>query len=591
MGQDELREQAKTSARSSSFREEVMHQVLQLPDFLESSLWNISLYDMAVNLDQPHHYTSFEDYVAQRPLPPPRLWPWHAEGQATRPTGEGLASAAARLRSGLKIAMLQLHDGTALELWASAEAPKAAKELRPIAMGSAVSKLFSRLLLNRALPALMPHTYAQCSGKGRQTSDFLFTIVRLFDLAREWGNSLVVFKLDLEKAFDSLDRSKLLDRLEQKIGQGAEMNCWRGLLRGTSAWLQTPWGSSRVQMSKGIKQGGIESPVFFAHIAELVLAEAVDKYRWRHMVPLYPDLAPEEMMYMDDGLLWNSAITVVETRAQQLSVEFIKYGLRLNPLKCQLYVSPNTEGRHYIILDGVKVQASPSLQVMGITLRVGISVYELVAPAVTRARAKFWELKHLFRAKGYMKQRARVMQRVIGATALWFICVVPPDKAAMTALNSAQLQLMVWLLRFAKRGEETWEDFRKRAFRGARAALYASGLERWSTLWLRRYWGYAGHRVRTVLSAQPPISTDFEHFRTLPWWQYQQSLKSKGLKHKGRHYARLTALEQNLDAVAGSPWRQLAHDRAAWKAREDAWVTRMDVPWSSGRQLSIGDSQ
>ena len=192
-----------------------------------------------------------------------------------------------------------------------------------------------------------------------------------------------------------------------------------------------------------------------------------------------------------------------------------------------------------------------------------------------------WELRHIFRAKGHMKQRARVMQRVVGATALWFMCAVPPDKAAMTALNSTQLQLMVWLLRFAKHQDESWEQFRQRAFRGARSALHAAGVERWSTLWLRRYWGYAGHRVRSILSTHPPISCDLEHFRTLPRWIHQKSLKGRGVKHKGRHYARLTVLEQNMDAVAGAPWRNLAHDRKAWKACEDRWVAHMDVPWSS----------
>eukprot|EP00439_Symbiodinium_sp_Y106_P015486 s535_g2.t1 len=468
-------------------------------------------------------------------------------------------------------------------------APKAARDLRPIAMGSAVSKLFSRLLLNRALPLLMPQTYAQCAGKGRQTADFLFTVIRLFDLAREWGTSLVIFKLDLEKAFDSLDRGKLLQKLAHKLGPGPELNCWRSLLRGTTGILQTPWGSSRLPMTQGIKQGGIESPVFFAHIAELVLAETVDTYNWRSMAPLFPDLSPEEMMYMDDGLVWNSRVETVELRAQQMSVEFAKYGLKLNPLKCQLYVSPNVEGKRFILLNGIRIEPSECLQVMGVSLRIGISVYELVAPTSVRARAKFWELRHIFRAKGHMKQRARVMQRVVGATALWFMCAVPPDKAAMTALNSTQLQLMVWLLRFAKHQDESWEHFRQRAFRGARSALHAAGVERWSTLWLRRYWGYAGHRVRSILSAHPPISCDLEHFRTLPWWTYQKSLKGRGVKHKGRHYARLTVLEQNMDEVAGAPWRNLAHDRKAWKACEDKWVARMDVPWSSGRQLSIGD--
>eukprot|EP00439_Symbiodinium_sp_Y106_P050042 s2873_g6.t1 len=312
------------------------------------------------------------------------------------------------------------------------KAPRAAKDLRPIAVGSAVCKLFSRLLLNRSIALLSPQSHAQCAGPGRQTSDFLYTIIRLFELSREWGNPLIIFKLDLEKAFDSLDRRVLLQKLEAKIGPSI---------------LQAPWGNSRVPMTRGIKQGAVESPVFFAYVAELALLDTIGQNEWRNMPRLFPDLPPEEMMYMDDGVLWNGCVGVVQTRAQQLSDEFLKYGLKMNPLKCQLYASPSVEGEHAIHLNGTKIQAKASLEVMGLHLRVGMSTYELISPASTRARAKFWELRHIFRAKGNMKERARVMERVIGGTALWFICSVPPDKASMTALNSTQLQLMVWLLR------------------------------------------------------------------------------------------------------------------------------------------------
>ena len=122
-------------------------------------------------------------------------------------------------------------------------------------------------------------------------------------------------------------------------------------------------------------------------------------------------------------------------------------------------------------MDGTRVEATETLEVMGLVLRVGMSIYELASPLATRARAKFRELKHIFRAKGgSMKQRAKVMQRVVGGTALWCICCLPPDATTMTMLNSVQLQLMVWLLRFARRSGEGWEEFRQRAFRGARAA-------------------------------------------------------------------------------------------------------------------------
>ncbi|CAE7263415.1 unnamed protein product [Symbiodinium sp. CCMP2456] len=460
-------------------------------------------------------------------------------------------------------------------------APQTAKDLRPIAMGSTVCKLFCRLLLNRALPHIRPQTCTQTSGPGRQTGDYIFTIIRILELTREWGNPLVVFKLDLSKAFDCLDRGALLCQLENRLGPGAEMNCWRGLLASTTGLLQTPWGASSVKMHTGIKQGAIESPCFFAHIAEVILAESIEKYGWRFVPSLFPQLLPEEMMYMDDGLMWSGEMRVMQNRVDQLSVELAKFGLRLNPAKCQLYVSHRVTGKQSLSLNGVEVKASENLEVMGIQMRVGIPIYELVAPMASRARSKFWECKHIFRARGHMKSRVRVMERVVGATALWAVACVPPDRAAMSLLNSVQLQLMIWLLRLAKRVDESWAEFRQRAFRGARAALHSSGVERWSTTWLRRYWGFAGHRARGSLHQHPPISTELENYRTRPWWLHEQS-KKDGATHVQR-YPRLN----NLDAVAGTPWRNLAYDRQGWKNREEAWVKHMDLPWSSGRQFSI----
>ena len=382
-------------------------------------------------------------------------------------------------------------------------APQKAKELRPIAMGSAVSKLFSRLLPNRALPALAPRSGAQCSMPGRQTCDYLFTVIRLFELAREWGVPLTVFKLDLEKAFDSLDRAALLQRLQEALGEGAEMGCWRGLLRGTVGQLQTPWGSTEIHMRRGIKQGAVESPTMFAWIAELAMNTAVEKYGWRNGPRVFEDLPSEETLYMDDGMLWSSQPSTLQVRVSQLAAELAAYGLKLNPGKCQLYTSDRVVGDRFIRLNGTKVEAVNSLGVMGLSLRVGMSVCELAAPLASRARSKFWENKQVFRARGgSMKQRARVLQRVVGSTALWCICCLPPDAATMTMLNSVQLQLMVWMLRFARRTGESWEEFLQRAFRGARSALHSAGVERWSTLWLRRYWAFAGHRVRATLVAQ-----------------------------------------------------------------------------------------
>ncbi|CAE7637766.1 NLRC3 [Symbiodinium microadriaticum] len=280
---------------------------------------------------------------------------------------------------------------------------------------------------------------------GRQTSDYLYSIIRLFELSREWGKPLVVFKLDLEKAFDTLDRGSLMQRLEERLGPGAELNCWRELLRGTVGHLQTPWGATRLPMTRGIKQGAVESPTLFAWIAELAMSEAISKYGWHNTDRLFEGLQSEEMLYKDDGMVWGDSPHTVQGRVAQLASELSRYGLRLNPKKCQLYASPKVEGERAILVEGVRVEAADTLEVMGLVLRVGMSIYELASPLASRARAKFWELKHIFRAQGgSMKQRARVMQKVVGGTALWCVCCLPPDAATMTMLNSVQLQLMVW---------------------------------------------------------------------------------------------------------------------------------------------------
>ena len=466
-------------------------------------------------------------------------------------------------------------------------APTLPKHLRPIAMSSAVGKLFARLLLNRALPRICPTTYAQCAGKHRQTADYLYTVFRTLELCREWGHPLAMFKLDLEKAFDRLDRPALLRQLEAKLGPGAELQCWRGLLRTTKACLQTPWGSSTVEMKRGIKQGSVESPSFFGHITEIVLAMAVASPQWQEHQRVLEGMEAEEMLFVDDGVLWTRSCRAMEARVGELVRHLSTFGLSLNPLKCQLYVSKNVQDGGAIRVGETQVRASKAMEVMGISMYVGISIYELISPLTSRARAKFWELRHIFRCKTGMKGRVRVMQRVVGATALWCLCSFPPDAAAMSLLNATQLQLMVWLLRFSKKESESWTEYRQRSFRGARSALHNSGVERWSTMWLRRWWSFAGHRVRGMLAPHPVISSLYEDFRTGPWWQLEKQRKD-GLKHC-QHYPRLSNLETKMNMVAGAPWRTRAHDRKGWKQLEDKWVELMDLPWASGRQLSVRD--
>ena len=472
---------------------------------------------------------------------------------------------------------------------AKVTSPSEAKHLRPISMGSAAGKLFSRMLLNRTMPHVVARTPTQCAGVGRQSSDYLYTVWRVLQLEREWHSGVCMLKLDIAKAFDSVDREQLLRKLQSRMGDCSEMRCWRSLLQDCEAVLQSPWGTSLLGMTRGIKQGAVESPALFAMVAEVCLAEASERFRWGSMGEVFPGMPHQDVLFMDDCILWSRGVQGLEQRVRQLMVVLSEYGLKLNGAKSQLLCSPFWTGAQHIMVSGEKVQASSELEVMGLPMRVGMTTSELIAPLVARARSKFWSLQHVFRSRTSLRGRLRTLATVVGNSALWPLAAFPPDRPAMGLMNTMQLQVIIWTMRVAKRPDEGWDAFRLRAFRGARAALHSSGTERWSTVWLRRWWRFAGHRSRCLLRDYPPLSAYFEAFRTLDWWQQQQR-DPHGMRHP-RHYPRLANLERDMHKAAGGDWRVCAQNRAGWQRLEQGWVDSMDLPWASGRQTRIQDWQ
>ena len=73
--------------------------------------------------------------------------------------------------------------------------------------------------------------------------------------------------------------------------------------------------------------------------------------------------------------MWHGVASVVQQRVGQLSVELARYGLRLSPDKCQLYMTSNVP-----LINRARVVVQESLEVTGITMRVGMSIYDLLLP-------------------------------------------------------------------------------------------------------------------------------------------------------------------------------------------------------------------
>ncbi|CAE7623402.1 unnamed protein product [Symbiodinium microadriaticum] len=444
-------------------------------------------------------------------------------------------------------------------------APLGPKDLRPIALGSSTSKLYARMVINR-IQGMLDHTSpAQCAGRGRQATDVLFTVNRMFQLDQEWKQGLCAIKIDISKAFDSVNRAQMMVKIQERIGDTFELRALRALLTNTEATLQSAWGCSTFDMGSGIKQGAIESPVLFSFLMDVALSEASTRHDWGSRPKLFGGLEEEELLYMDDGILWGRDCEGVGRRLEEFSEVLRGYGLHLNLGKCRLYCSPFHLGARMIKVKGQTLRSENHLEVMGVKLAVGQPITLTLQPLLARARAKFWSISHLLRAKSSVKARTKLMDRVITNTGLWCISAFPPEPLGLQMVNCFQFILMGWLLKLGKRHQETWLDFRRRVVRSSRVALVNSQVDRWSTQWLRKWWGYAGHRVRALLRPSPPISSLVDSFRSLPWWNAEKR-KPDGLRHPARFYARLMATEAKMDRACGGDDipESLLEDARAW---------------------------
>ena len=462
------------------------------------------------------------------------------------------------------------------------------KSLRPLAMGSSVAKCYCRMLLARTIGHLRHTGPSQCSGEGRQTAEYVFTIARVMELEAEWKRGIVMAKIDLHKAYDMVDRPSLLKRLRQAMGDGPTFRSWHALLAETDAVLQTGWDNSRLQLDRGIKQGSIESPALFSYLAEQILEETRAEFKWADRPPAFEGLGMEEVLFMDDGCVWAPTAGALGRKLEEWSQVLLRAGLTLNPAKCKVYFSPHADRTRDVRVFGKVIPALSHFTIMGVPFRVGAPASELLAPFFQRAKDKFWGLKHLLRAKTPLKGRIQLLDRVIGNMVLWCLAALTPDAGGMQLLNSLQLQLVVWCMRVGKRSTETWLGFRQRAWRGARQVVWNVLGRRWSTSWLERWWCFAGHRARAGDREVPGAATVIDNYRTRQWWTLEQSKPVTERIQHPRHYPKLSNLEKDMDrASEGCSWREVARDRARWMQCKLRWVSNMDVPWTGGRQTCI----
>ena len=476
-------------------------------------------------------------------------------------------------------------DQSVVSLLPKVSPPRTAKQLRPIALASHVSKAYARLVVKRLECELMPQGPHQLAGKRRQAADFLWVATRLTHLCREWKADCYLLKLDLQRAFDSVCRVRLARKLCQWSGltKPHETRSLVRLLASSDLVLHLPWEQHGINSNIGVKQGATESPLLFARLLDDVMCDV----GLEDDEKILPDLPRDSAVYMDDVLAWKCSIKGLQAFVDKLLPKLSYFGLAVQPAKSKLLCLRGSKVVP-LTLDGMQVYPMPedeTFSVMNLPLSMEGAEQKILEALVDKARAKFFGILHILCSNAPFRARLKVLEVVVFGSMRWCLGVLVPTPPAQRLLNFFHCNCVRRMLGIRRGKGELWVDFEARSLRMARAKIYEVSKLRWGDRHLQCFWRYTGHVVREGQRDGSSVAGLLAHFRTLPWWNEQQG---EGGVRRRRHFPFLMNSERKLAGVIGSPeWRVATANREQWQGFEKTWMQREGIPWTSGRQPAL----
>ncbi|GAU32090.1 hypothetical protein TSUD_152950 [Trifolium subterraneum] len=149
--------------------------------------------------------------------------------------------------------------------------PHQVSEFRPISLLGSLYKLLSKVLASR-LGTVMDNIISKSQSafiKGRFLVDGVVVINEVVDLAKRAKEECVIFKVDFEKAYDSVSWN-FLNYMMLRMGFGTKWRNWMKVCvcNGQLSVLVNESPTEQVNISRGLKQGDPLAPFLFLLVAE-----------------------------------------------------------------------------------------------------------------------------------------------------------------------------------------------------------------------------------------------------------------------------------------------------------------------------------
>ncbi|GJQ90434.1 RNA-directed DNA polymerase, eukaryota [Tanacetum coccineum] len=216
------------------------------------------------------------------------------------------------------------------------------KDFRPISLIGSIYKIIAKILTNRLVKVIgdIVSDVQSAFIKGRQILDGPFILNEVIQWCKRKKKHALIFKVDFEKAFDSV-RWDFLDDILRKFGFGNKWCEWiqKCLVSSRGSILINGSPTEEFQFFKGLKQGDPLSPFLFILVMECLhisFQKVVDAGKFTG-INLNQSTNLSHMFYADDAVFvgqWNDRN--INTIIYVLSCFFYAPGLRINMSKSRI---------------------------------------------------------------------------------------------------------------------------------------------------------------------------------------------------------------------------------------------------------------
>ena len=196
-------------------------------------------------------------------------------------------------------------------IWKRKGSKKDCSTYRGISLLSHVGKMYAKILEQRTRSKTehLPSDAQFGFRKGRGCTDAIFALRQLCERTIEYGRDLHLVFVDQEKAFDRVNRDKLLKVLEQYGVMGQLLDNIRAIYANSRSAVRTASGTSDWSpVTSGVRQGCNLSPLLFVIYMDQITKEA------------NPDPeALNELMFADDQAPVNNDKIQLQEHTDQLN--------------------------------------------------------------------------------------------------------------------------------------------------------------------------------------------------------------------------------------------------------------------------------